>query len=138
MTAHLDAHMNDADLELLSAYIDNQLATGERAALEERLRREPALRAALGELRTTVGLLRELEPLAPPRSFALDPAALKPKHGISFRWLRLGPALVAVLLAFTFLTVLVGRGSNSPSAGAPAFDAMRQATEATAAPEVAM
>ena len=70
----------DADLELLSAYIDSQLASSERAALEQRLRDEPGLRAVLDELRATVGLLRDLEPLKPPRSFTLDVPAARPRR----------------------------------------------------------
>ena len=60
MTINSNPQLNDADLELLSAYIDHQLGDGERAALERRLGQEPALRGALDELRATVALLHDL------------------------------------------------------------------------------
>lgn len=66
--------LSDADLELLSAYIDNELSVPERVQLEQRLRSEPALRRELEDLQATTALLRNLEPVRPPRSFTLDPA----------------------------------------------------------------
>jgi len=115
--------LSDADLELLSAYIDNRLTADERATLEQRLRDEPALRGTLDELRGTVTLLRGLPPLTPPRSFSLDPAAFAPRPSPLFGWLRLGATLASVLLALTFAVDLVGRGgglTGSAPAAAPA------------------
>ncbi|HMQ34291.1 MAG TPA: anti-sigma factor, partial [Chloroflexaceae bacterium] len=63
----------ESDVELLSAYLDNQLGVAERVNLERRLEAEPALRAELAELREAVGAVRALEPVRPPRSFTLDP-----------------------------------------------------------------
>src|SRR5262245_34906033 len=102
MTIPQNRQPSDDELELLSAYLDNQLTAAERATLEQRLGREPALRAALDELGGTVALLRELAPLTPPRSFALDPAAFAPRPSPLFGWLRLGATLASVLLAVTF------------------------------------
>src|SRR6266516_1640226 len=110
MTTSSNPQLRDADLELLSAYIDNQLTSEERIALEARLGREPALRTTLDELRATVGVLRELEPLPPPRSFTLDPAVVAPRRASLFSRLGFGPALTAAVLACAVLTVLVGRG----------------------------
>jgi anti-sigma factor RsiW len=129
MTLLQNQQLNDDDLELLSAYIDNQLVAGERGALEERLRREPGLRTALEELRGTVAVLRELEPLRPPRSFTLDPAAFAPRPSPLFGWMRLGATLASVLLALTFAIDFVGRGGSLGGAGAPA------AAAPTAAPQ---
>jgi anti-sigma factor RsiW len=144
MTQSSNLQLNDADLELLSAYIDSQLANDERAALEERLRREPALRAALDELRATVVLLHELEPLKPPRSFTLDPQIYQPRRTSLFARLNLGSALTAVVLAFLCLAVFTIRGllptSNTASVSAPmaaataAGGAQAFIAEATAAP----
>src|SRR6266508_6470094 len=120
MTVPQNQQLSDADLELLSAYIDNRLTADERAALEQRLRNEPALRGTLDDLRGTVTLLRGLPPLTPPRSFTLDPAAFAPRPSPLFGWLRLGATLASVLLALTFAVDLVGRGGLSGSAPAAA------------------
>src|SRR5689334_1171331 len=106
MTTYSDPQLNESDLELLSAYIDQQLSAAERAALERRLESEPALRLALDELRTTVGMLRELPPARPPRSFALDPATVAPARRWSFPWMQISSALVAATLLIVFGFVL--------------------------------
>lgn len=69
---------SDADLELLSAYIDDELSQAERAALETRLAGDDALRAELHSLRQTVRLVRTLPHLQAPRDFRLDPATAQP------------------------------------------------------------
>ena len=66
--------LNDRDLELISAYIDGQLSAEERREVERRLDNEANLRLAYEELRATVQVLRDLEPVRPPRSLTLDPA----------------------------------------------------------------
>jgi hypothetical protein len=137
MTILPNRQLNDDDLELLSAYIDNQLAAGQRGALEERLRHEPALRGALEELRGTVALLRDLPQVAPPRSFTLDPAAFAPRRSPLFGWLRMGASLASVLLVLTFAVDLVARGGSAASTAsqAPAPNQQRSAlTVATNAP----
>jgi hypothetical protein len=138
MTIPQNQQLNDDELELISAYIDNQLTAAERGALEQRLGREPALRAALDELRGTVALLRELAPLPPPRSFALDPAAFAPRQSPLFGWLRLGATLASVLLALTFALDFAGNASlrtAAPAAApAPAAESQRNALLATEAP----
>ena len=129
MTTPSTPQLNDADWELLSAYIDNQLPAEERTALEERLLREPALRVALDELRATVGLLRDLEPVAPPRSFTLDVPAVAPRRAPLFAWMNFGSAVTAVVLACIVIAVFVGRSrvgggvtggvAQAPAANAP-------------------
>jgi hypothetical protein len=122
--------LDEADLDLLSAYIDEQLSAAERSAFEERLGREPALRQALDELRATVHVLRTLPQVAPPRSFTLDPSVAPARPW--YAWLtpelmRFGSALAAVLLVITFipdlLSGLVGNfglgGAAAPAAAAP-------------------
>ncbi|KPV50773.1 hypothetical protein SE17_25005, partial [Kouleothrix aurantiaca] len=133
---------NDADLELLSAYIDGQLSGPERATLEQRLEREPALNAAIEDLRATVGLLRQLPPARPPRSFTLDAQAVAPRRAWVFPWGQFASGLIAVALVVVFGFALTRTGGGGGStAGAPAAAPMEAAAmtaapaaEATAAP----
>ncbi len=64
---------SEHDQHLLSAYLDGALSSREKAMLEQRLARDPALRAELDHLRDTVALLRDLPRLKAPRDFTLDP-----------------------------------------------------------------
>lgn len=75
-TAHPDDW--EAQRESLSAYIDGQLAPGERAALEEHIATCARCAAEIGDLRRTVRLLRALPAPALPRSFALPESATQP------------------------------------------------------------
>lgn len=140
MTTDHDIQPNDADLELLSAYIDRQLGQPDRARLEQRLASEPALRIALDELRSTVGLLRDLPPARPPRSFTLDPQAVAPRRGWSFPWMQFSSALVAATLLVVFGFMLTrGLGgaptaSQAPAAAPTSLAAAPMAAELAAAP----
>jgi hypothetical protein len=114
----------EADLELLSAYLDNQLSIAERVGLEQRLRAEPLLRTELEELRATADLLRNLEPVQPPRSFTLDPAtAPRRVRFVPFAWvMQLGSGLAGmalVLLASVQLLAAPHMASTLESAPAP-------------------
>jgi len=107
------APTSDADLELVSAYLDNQLTPAERTALEARFAQDAALRQACDELGATVALLRELTPVRPPRSFTLDPATVAPHRSVwqlPAAWMRLGSVFATLLFAITF--------AFSPSNGA--------------------
>ncbi len=95
----------DDDLVLLSSYLDRQLAPAEQQAIEERLRVDHALQAELDELRITTALLRDLEPVVPPRSFTLDPEQVRPRRPLLVGWMRLGSLLAALVLALTATTV---------------------------------
>ncbi len=105
--------MKPQDFDRLSAYIDNQLTPAEKAALEQRLGREPELRAALTELRLTVKALRSLPTVKTPRNFTLTPAqvGVRPRRGAWFPTLRLAASLSAVALA------LVAGGDFAASRG---------------------
>lgn len=137
MANERNPQLNDADFELLSAYVDSQLAPDERADLERRLAADAGLRAALAELRATVGLLRELEPLAPPRSFAIDPRAAAPRRGWSFPWMTLGSALVALFVLVAFGAALLRTGAATTSAPMAAMPQEQAAAASTAAPMLA-
>jgi anti-sigma factor RsiW len=90
---------SDAEIEQLSAYIDNQLSAAERLTLERRLEREPGLRAELEDLRATATLLRELPDRRPPRSFTLDLSALPRQQRRLLLPLRWATLVATILLA---------------------------------------
>jgi hypothetical protein len=133
MTINSNSQLNDADLELLSAYIDSQLGDSERAALERRLTQEPVLRGVLDELRATVGLLHDLEPLRPPRSFMLAVPATAPRRFWGFQWPAIASALVALVCLLTFSYALIRSSGGGSTASAPAPAAMQEAAAPTAA-----
>lgn len=68
-----EPNFTETEYELLSAYLDGELADDERAALEQRLATDAALRAELNALRRTMELVKALPTLKAPRSFALTP-----------------------------------------------------------------
>jgi len=80
--------LDDRDLELLSAYIDNALTAEERAGIESRLAADAALRQELERLRLTNNLIGALPMLQPPRPLTVTRAMVTP-HVLRF------PATVA-------------------------------------------
>ncbi len=130
------------DLDRLSAYLDNSLSPADRARLEDRLGREPELRAALNDLRVTVRLLRALPTLKPPRNFTLTAAqaeAIRRPRGLQlFPALRLATALATLLFA-AVLAADFGGGLLSRGAAAPEPAQVQSlAAEATTAPTLAV
>jgi anti-sigma factor RsiW len=77
--------VNDLDFERLSAYLDDALSDDERAAIEMRLAREPALRETLSELRTLKTWIGALPELKAPRDFTLTPGMLAQELSIMKR-----------------------------------------------------
>ncbi len=121
--------VSERDIEQLSAYIDEQLPPEERAALEERLREDAALRAELDAMQRTVSLIRALEPMRAPRDFTLstqDVAGIEqeePPQRIvrpAFRsgWIvGLAAAIVVVLVGILVaLPTLTNSGDTAPAA----------------------
>src|SRR6185436_2098386 len=90
----------------LHAYLDGELSPDERAALEQALARDPALRARLAELRGLHGELRELYaqeargagPALARLRLAPEPRA---RRGVAWPWVVLAAA--AGLVAGFFL-----------------------------------
>lgn len=98
--------MTDRDFDLLSAYLDEALSTSERADLERRLSVEPALRAALDDLRRMRALLRALPPLRAPRDFALTAAqARRPPAILTF---AASPAVTLISAAAAVILIAAG------------------------------
>jgi hypothetical protein len=126
----MNIHMSH-DFERLSAYIDNQLSPAEKAELEARLAKEPALQAGLNDLRRTVRALRSLPAVKPPRSFILTPqqADARARRGPLFPVLRLATALCTLLLA-----VAAARDfATSGLLASPTYDLTTQGSAATPA-----
>jgi hypothetical protein len=94
------------DLERVSAYLDNELSSGERATFEQRLKNEPNLSRAFTELKTTRTLLRRALQRRVPRSFAIRPESVLEKKPANGAWTRFN----LVSAAATFLLVLVFAG----------------------------
>jgi len=140
-------NLPERDMELLSVYLDNELNEHERHTLEQRLQAEPALRAELDTLRTTVTALRDIPPVPLPRSFTLDPATVKP-HGFWARFggLRLAGAAVAIVLLLVVTAIYAVSPLQSPpppmafeqrDAGLSADTAAEAETTPTTAPMTA-
>jgi hypothetical protein len=120
--------VTEQDLILLNSYLDGQLSTGERDALEARLALEAELKAELDSLRETVSLLKMSERVRVPRNFTLDPAKYaQPARRKS--WLDAlahnSPLIVVgsmVLFALVFIGGAMAIISPSGSAGTVAME----------------
>lgn len=114
-----DTYHPDDERDILSVYLDQMMTDMERTHLEERLQTDPDLRADLEELRDTIHLLRNLEPLVPPRSFALDSSIIAASRPFWERWQWAGGAVAALLLLVVVTTVyglpVVNNAAMSPS-----------------------
>jgi len=104
MTNQISPH----EWEMISAYLDGQLAPNERSRLEARLRGSEELRDAMDGMRQTRALLRSQPRLRAPRNFTLRPdmVEVRRKPGVH----RAYPTLrfVAALASLVLVLVLVG------------------------------
>lgn len=130
MTSSLK-HLPRRDLERLSAYLDHELTGAEAAKLEARLATEPRLRSGLEELRETVGAIRLLPQVDPPRNFTLTPAMAGERPAAAgFPWLQFATAFasLAFLIVVGFDAFVSGRGGLvAGSAGERAASMAQQA-----------
>jgi anti-sigma factor RsiW len=129
------------DIEQLSAYLDGQLSRDKRARLEVRIQADPALSAALEEIRQTRALLRRTPQRRAPRNFRLTPkmVGIRPPVPRLVPVLSWASAVAMLLFIFTLGTSLVGQLSSSGTAApmlaaAPNGFGAGQAPAATAAP----
>jgi hypothetical protein len=92
------------DYELLSAYLDGELSTRDRAKLEARMTKQPELRLGLEELHQTKMLLRSLPQKRAPRNFTI-PNALPRRRTVPrlFPALRFASALAGILFMIVFI-----------------------------------
>ncbi len=88
------------DLNILSAYLDDEISPQERARLEERLQQNPDLRGELEALRRTRLILRAAPKVRAPRNFTLTPemVTVRPSFWGWFRPTMQWSAAVAFVL----------------------------------------
>ena len=106
------------DVEKLSASLDGQLSQVEKKRLEARIRSDPALVAALADLRLARSILHRTPKRSLPRNFTLTPgmAGIKPPVPPlvpAFSW---ASAVAMLLFVFTLGTNLLGKLSFGASA----------------------
>lgn len=137
--------LNERDLELLSAYIDEQLSAEERSALEKRLRDEAFLRSELQAMQRTVALVRALPAMQASRNFTLSAAdaariqqeeppqrIFRPAFG--GRWIAgIAAAFVIVLVGIAVVLPSLSPGGDSE----PQTMSVAQQPTEIAAPEIA-
>lgn len=123
------------DFDRLSAYLDKQLAPAETAALEQRLAREPELKATLDELRANARLLRSLPVIKPPRNFTLTraQAPARPRFQL-FPVLRLTASLASLAFIFVLAADWWTATQLTASQSAPMQEAMMADVAVTESP----
>lgn len=105
----MNRSISPQDIELLSAYLDRELATNQMAELEARLQTDSELKEFFTELRRTRQVLRSLPVMRAPRNFTLTPemAGIQPRRenklALWFNRFRLSSALAAVLLVLVLM-----------------------------------
>lgn len=99
--------MNYRDYELISAYLDNQLSSNDRALFEERLKANPELEKELNEISSTRLMLRRLPRQRVPRNFFVTAQAVQRRPT-----LKLAPIFGIVSAAASVLLALVIFGST--------------------------
>lgn len=101
--------LTDRDWQDLSAYLDGQLSSRERARLEEKIASRKDMQTGLEELRRVRIILRSQPRLRAPRNFTLGPEFTKQRVGRRpFRQLSPAFGLVSALASALFILVVVG------------------------------
>ena len=130
-------HLSRRDLELLSAYLDDELSARHRDRLRSRLEREPGLKQALEEMKAVVQQLGSIPEAPLPRSFTLTPE----EAGVGSRSrvypvFQFATALAAIaFVALVGLDAITGQLSMA-SRGAVMSDAVEEALVAAPQAEI--
>jgi anti-sigma factor RsiW len=114
--------VNDTDLELIEAYLDDALSTDDVEQLDRRLAYEPQLAAALGKirtqraLRTMAWMSREPSAESSEQLAGRIASAIRQRQAARTlaRWARAAGALAACIL-FGFVAGWIGRGRAEPA-----------------------
>jgi len=140
----MDRPLSPQDLEILSAYLDNQLEEGEVKRLEARLTESAGLRTTLEDLRRTRLMLRSLPKVRAPRNFTLSPRVAaeirRPRRSfwqLGSSWSMVS-AVAVMLLMVTLMGDLMGVFTPTPyGTGGDASGAVSLAIEMEAMEETA-
>ncbi|MHB1339456.1 MAG: anti-sigma factor family protein [Bellilinea sp.] len=127
--------LSSKDWELISAYLDNELAPREKTRAEEYLNTRPEFKEALEGLRRTKTILQKAPVHKVPRNFTLTAADVQPvkiaRWIPTMQWSSAAVALVAVFLfAYQLVPGLTGRqlrASEDLAANVPGEAAMEMA-----------
>jgi len=143
--------LDERDLDLLSAYLDNALTTEERAQVESRLAAEPDLRRELERLRLTSSLIGTLPTLRPPRPLTLTRQMVTPRvlvfpATVAFSAISAAAAIIVLMVGVLLLstgredsslTFVVNLPTNTAqTADLFSQDAQEEAADQTAATEI--
>lgn len=128
-----------ADLETLSAYLDQQLTEVEEQALLNRLSQDKALQARLDGLRQTRYVLRQTPKVKRPRSFALSPEMVK-QQSFAFRMMNISrmvsaAASILLIMAIGGQYLVRGGGFAASQANENAVSVADEAAESGLAEE---
>ncbi len=117
----MNCFMNQRDLELLSAYLDQQIAPSDAARLEARLEFDKELAATLGDLRAARTALRQLPKRRAPRNFTLtrNMVGLNPPLPRVYPIFRFATVAATLLFFFTFGVNMTTSRSMQLAAPAP-------------------
>jgi hypothetical protein len=127
------------ELNMLSAYLDNELEAEELEKLKSRLEQDPGLRQKLENFRQTKVLISRLDRLNAPRNYTLTPDMVQVRRSKTkplFSTLRFASSFAAILLIALFgVQALLGGGFlPSMTAEAPMMEAARVEDESTPEP----
>lgn len=126
----MNCFMNQRDLELLSAYLDQQITPSDAARLEARLEFDKELAATLGDLRAVRTVLRQLPKRRAPRNFTLtrNMVGLNPPLPRVYPIFRFATVVATLLFFFTFgMNMMTSRSMQLSAAAAPAPYAAQEA-----------
>ena len=127
--------LSSRELNILSAYLDDEISPQERDRLEERLQQNPDLRGELEALRRTRLIWRAAPKVRAPRNFTLTPEMVTPRPSF-WDWFRPTMQWSAAVAFVLLLVTMAGQRwlmpPTSPSAEPPAM--MMAATAPTEAP----
>lgn len=115
------------DIELLSAYIDNEATPEEVRQVERHLQSCQACSDELASLKWAVNLLREIPPIPVPRSFAIRQVDIEPEPARrrfvlpdwlfnSLQWATVATAILTILV-FAADLFIVAQPATAPAPG---------------------